>query len=88
MPATLRPDTSFTLLEESLFAVSFDLSRLDVTGGPVPVLEGVRRAVPGTGAAQFALSRSGSLAYLPPDVTREDPRTLVLGRIAKELSSR
>ena len=64
-------------LEESLFAVSFDLSRLDVTGGPVPVLEGVRRAVPGTGAAQFALSRSGSLAYLPPDVTREDPRTLV-----------
>ena len=48
-----------------------------MTGGPVPVLEGVRRAGLNTGAAQFALSRSGSLAYLPSDVAREDPRTLV-----------
>ena len=64
-------------LGESLFAVPFHPSRLEVTGGPVPVLEGVRRAVPGTGAAQFTLSRSGSLAYLPSDVAREDPRTLV-----------
>ena len=64
-------------LGESLFAVPFDLSRLEVTGGPVPVLEGVLRATPSTGAAQFALSSSGSLAYIPPDVGREDPRTLV-----------
>ena len=44
----------------------------------MPVLEGVRRAREGTsGAAQFALSNTGSLAYLPPGVEREDSRTLV-----------
>ncbi len=69
-------------LGESLFAVPFDPSRLEVTGGPVPVLEGVGRAVPNTGAAHFALSNSGSLAYIPPDslIGREDPNTLDMGR--------
>ena len=62
-------------LGESLFAVPFHLSQLAVTGGAVPVLEGVRRAA--SGAAHFALSRSGSLAYISPDVAQEDLRTLV-----------
>ena len=65
-------------LGESLFAVPFDPSRLEVTGGPVPLLDGVRRANPFAGAAHFTLSRSGSLAYIPPDLGREeDQRTLV-----------
>jgi Tol biopolymer transport system component len=50
----------------TLFVVDFDLDTLQVTGGPVPVLEGVRRATPpATGAAQFSVSRTGSLVYVP-----------------------
>ena len=46
-------------------AVPFDLRRLETTGGPVPVVEGVRRAGAATGTAQFAFSRSGALIYIP-----------------------
>jgi serine/threonine-protein kinase len=45
-----------------LFAVPFDLKRMAVTGGPVPVIEGVRR---GTAAADVAVSSTGTLVYLP-----------------------
>jgi serine/threonine-protein kinase len=49
-----------------VYAVRFDSRRLQVTGGAVPVLEGVRRALGATtGAAQFSVSDTGSLAYIP-----------------------
>src|SRR5262249_54570380 len=44
-----------------LFAVPFDLPRLQVIGSPVPVVEGVFRADFGT--AHFAVSNTGSLVY-------------------------
>jgi serine/threonine-protein kinase len=49
-----------------LFAVPFDLGHMAVTGGPVPVVEGVARA-PGTGSgpAHFSLSTGGALVYIP-----------------------
>jgi Tol biopolymer transport system component len=47
----------------TLFAAPFDLERLELTGQPVPMLEGVQ-ASPGTGAAQFAASAGGTLVYL------------------------
>ena len=48
----------------TLFAAPFDLDRLEVTGQPVPALEGVAsNAV--SGGAQFAVSASGTLVYLP-----------------------
>ena len=47
-----------------LFAVPFNVRRLEVTGGPVPVVEGVRRASV-AGAALFGFSNTGSLAYVP-----------------------
>src|SRR6266850_209217 len=53
----------------SLFAVSFDLRRLQVTGGPVPVVEGVRRSSGATGAAHFSFSSTGSLIYVPGPVS-------------------
>ena len=57
-------------LAGTLFAVPFDLRRLEVTGGPVPVVEGVRR---GTGVfagvAQFSVSNTGSLIYIPGPVS-------------------
>jgi Tol biopolymer transport system component len=49
--------------EGTLFAVPFDLKGLEVTGPPVPVLEGVVTN-PTTGGAQFSLSDSGNLVYV------------------------
>jgi Tol biopolymer transport system component len=52
-----------------VFAVPFDVARQQVTGHAVPVVEGVRRTVAGTtGAAQFAVSSTGNLVYLPGPV--------------------
>ena len=48
----------------ALFAVAFDLDRLEVTGAPVPVLEGVATH-PNNGGAQFAVSSEGTLVYMP-----------------------
>lgn len=49
-----------------VFAVRFDPKRLTVVGGPVPIVEGVRRSVGGTtGTAQFSSSEDGTLAYVP-----------------------
>lgn len=47
-----------------LLAVPFDLKRLEVTGKPVVVLEGVFMCV-NTGVAFYNLSSSGTLAYAP-----------------------
>ena len=48
----------------TLLGVPFDLPKLEVTGGAVPVVEGVRREF-SSGMAQFAISHSGSLIYVP-----------------------
>jgi serine/threonine-protein kinase len=53
-------------LNGTLLAVPFDVRHLQVTGGPVPVVEGVRTARPTlTGTAQFSFSDTGSLVYIP-----------------------
>jgi serine/threonine protein kinase len=52
-------------VEGRLFAVSFNLSELKVMGKPVLVIEGVARSTPTTGAAQFSVSNTGALAYIP-----------------------
>jgi serine/threonine-protein kinase len=46
-----------------LFAVPFDPKRIEVTGEPVAVLSGVRART--AGGAQYSVSRTGTLAYLP-----------------------
>jgi serine/threonine-protein kinase len=52
----------------TLFAAPFDLARLEVTGQPVPAVEGVASNQL-TGGAQFAVSDSGTLVYLPGQIT-------------------
>jgi dipeptidyl aminopeptidase/acylaminoacyl peptidase len=47
----------------ALLAAPFDLERIEVTGSPVPILNGVRIEI--TGSALFAFSRTGHLVYLP-----------------------
>jgi eukaryotic-like serine/threonine-protein kinase len=58
-----------------LLAVPFDLRRLEVTGPPVSILEGVSTK-PITGAAEISLSGDGSLAYVPGG-PRAGERTLL-----------
>lgn len=49
--------------EGTLFAVPFDLKRLEVTGPPAPILDGIVTN-PATGGAQFSLSDTGNLVYV------------------------
>jgi serine/threonine-protein kinase len=57
----------------TLRAAPFDLKRLEVTGRPTPVLQGIGRSRFGpntrTGSAHFSLSDTGSLAYIPGPVS-------------------
>src|SRR5262249_3850509 len=63
----------------SLFAVPFDLRRLAVKGGPVPIVEGVGRSANGAnGTAQFSFSNTGSLIYVPGPASASASVPLVL----------
>ena len=52
-------------LDNVIFAVPFDTGSRTVTGGPVPLVEGVREAGSTGGAAQFSVSTDGTLVYWP-----------------------
>ena len=53
-------------LEDVLFVLPFDLASLEVSGGPVPIVEGVRRAPPNnTATANYGFSDRGTLIYVP-----------------------
>jgi Tol biopolymer transport system component len=49
--------------EGTLFAVPFDLKRLELTGQPAPILEGVVTS-PFFAGAQFSFSETGNLVYV------------------------
>ena len=52
-------------VESTLLAVPFDVGKLEITGGPVPVVEGVLRgSTSGPGVAQFSFSQDGTLALV------------------------
>ncbi len=59
----------------TLFAVGFDIDRLELIGSPVPMIEGVM-AAESMMAAQFSVSNTGTLAYLPGRLTTTDPPML------------
>jgi eukaryotic-like serine/threonine-protein kinase len=53
------------VLGSTLFARPFDAGRISISGGPVPVLSGVRRAdAADTGIAQYAIADTGTLVYV------------------------
>jgi serine/threonine-protein kinase len=53
-------------LDGALFAVPFDLERLEATGTPTPVVDDVRwSGGRSTGAYHYAISKAGSLIYIP-----------------------
>ena len=59
-------------VDDVLFAVPFDLDTLEVVGGPVAMVEGVR-----AGPSQYAVSDSGTLVFVPGRVEGSE-RTLGL----------
>ena len=64
------------VLEGTLLAVPFDVDKLEVTGGSIPMAEGVMTAGSRSGAAQFSVSDTGALVYVTGD-PGERERTLV-----------
>lgn len=69
-------------LDQNLYAVAFDVVQLEVRGGPVPVVEGVARAVRGSrgqgGSANYDFSAGGDLVYVPAGPPRSGhPRSLL-----------
>jgi serine/threonine-protein kinase len=67
----------------ALYAVPFDAERLEVCGTPVAVLDTVAQALTGgnnydvTGAGQFAVSATGTLAWVPGPVVPYREKALV-----------
>ena len=59
----------------ALYAVRFDLARRAVVGDPVRVVEGV--SVSNLGAANAAVTRAGTLVYVPGGAGGGTPRSLV-----------
>jgi serine/threonine-protein kinase len=49
----------------TVFAISFDVNQLRLTGGPTPVVEGVRNSGATTGASQFSVADNGTLIFVP-----------------------
>ena len=52
------------VLDGTLLAVPFDVDKLEVTGGAIPMAEGVMTAGSRTGAAHFSVSDTGALVYV------------------------
>jgi eukaryotic-like serine/threonine-protein kinase len=69
----------------SLMAAPFDSQRLAVTGAGVPVVEGVLASTT-TGAAQYSISATGSLAYVPGNAVSAQSKLVWVARNGTELS--
>ena len=52
-------------VRSTLMAIPFNPEKLELHGGPVPVLEGVLRGGIGVGSAQYAFSKDGTSIYVP-----------------------
>ena len=72
-------------LDGVLLAVPFDVDARQVTGGSVPLEEGVADAGPLGGAAHFAVASTGSLVYVPgTGVALGTPGGLSLGWVDRQ----
>jgi serine/threonine-protein kinase len=67
----------------SLMAVLFDSQRLTATGVAVPMVEGVLQS-PNIGDAEYSISDTGSLAYVPGGVQSAQRRLAWVGRNGAE----
>jgi serine/threonine-protein kinase len=51
-------------LGDTLFGIAFDAETLTISGGPVPLVQGVLRAGNATGAPNFGVTNDGTLVYI------------------------
>jgi eukaryotic-like serine/threonine-protein kinase len=65
----------------TLMAVPFNSRHLELSGSPTPVLEGVRESM--MGAAQYSLSQSGTLIYVPGGLQGNVSRLVWVDRVGK-----
>jgi len=63
----------------TLFAIPFDLKKLEVTGTPVPVLEGVTTST-ANGEGQFSVAEDGSLVYVPGGTAHSERKLVWVDR--------
>ena len=61
----------------TLMAVLFDLAGLEIIGGPVPVLEGIRRYLADASSVDYSLSDEGTLVYVPSGISAPHGHRLV-----------
>jgi serine/threonine-protein kinase len=71
----------------ALMAVAFDVARLQVTGPPAPVQEGVLTTAATSGGAEYDVAESGLLAYVPGSARPPDRSLIWVDRqgVTKEL---
>jgi len=67
----------------TLMAAPFDLQRLTTTGAPVPVVQGLLQS-PFSGGAQYSISATGSLVYVPGGVQATQRRLVWVTRNGAE----
>lgn len=68
------------MVEGTLMGMPFDPATREVPVGPMPTVEGVRRAAPAAGGeGQFAVSATGTLAYLPGPARAGEEAVLLYG---------
>ncbi len=53
--------------DATLFAIPFDIDRLEVVGSPAPVVQGITTE-PGPGGAQYGFANNGTLVYVSGEV--------------------
>jgi serine/threonine-protein kinase len=64
-------------LRGTLYAVPFDVGRLEIAGTPVPVVQGVNRDE-GSPSPNFSVSDTGSLIYIPGPIGSSSGRSLLV----------
>ena len=74
--------------EGSIFAAPFDLDRLEVTGAPVPAVQGVTSSPVVTGGGQFAVGGNGALVYVPGRSVSSDDAIAWMDRTGKTTTLR
>jgi Tol biopolymer transport system component len=67
----------------NLLAAPFDAKRLQITGPAVTVVEGVRQSL-ASGSAQYVVSRTGTLAYVPGGVENAQNKLVWVSRKGTE----
>jgi serine/threonine-protein kinase len=67
----------------SLMAVPFDSQRLTVAGAGVPVVEGILQSTT-SGVAQYSISATGSLVYIPGDAQATQNKLVWVNRSGAE----